>query len=739
MTVCRYDIVFIADVRFEGGTSTALAAEMAAAAREGWSTGLLMVKGPILGLPFPVHADIRCHLDNGLTDRVDPAQKVETRLLLLHHPGILINPLQPRPMIEAEKVVIVLHHPAIDRAGNRQYDIATVVKHARFAFGKPVLLAPVSAVVRKSLPRHLPQDCALLEEDWHNLIDLDDWPRRKPQALKMPVRIGRHSRPHPQKWPDTLEEAKAVYPTDARRYEIRMLGGEEFLHAHYGAIPENWKLQPFGFAGVADFLAGLDFYVYYHSEAWSEAFGRAILEALAVGLVVVLPKHFEPLFGEAALYAVPDDVKMLIDHHIANPALYAAQSERARRFAEERHSIARFAGRIAALMPANADIRPSPVSLMPPLPPRPVLFLSSNGVGMGHITRQMAVADRLPPDLIAVFATMSYAAKVAVDAGYQTHFFNHHRAMGAETQDWRSVFADELFELVSHLKPAVIAYDATAVFPAIADVLALFPDIYALWMRRPMWREGHRLFLDLESAFDAVIEPGEFAEEFDSGPTRDVRHRAHTVPPVLHITPQDRMERDEARRLLALPVDSTVVALQIGSGNNFDMTGVRAAVIDAVLSHPDTVVVEFQSPIRAATEPVRPSGPRHLVREAYPVFRYSRAFDAAVSAAGYNGFHENLLGAIPTLFVPNEADEMDMQLSRARWAELNGYGWTMRRDTDLPRCRDFITRLLDPWQRRHITARCEAIDWQNGADKIAAFITDHARLVRSDRKLADSL
>ena len=48
--------------------------------------------------------------------------------------------------------------------------------------------------------------------------------------------------------------------------------------------------------------------------------------------------------------------------------------------------------------------------------------------------------------------------------------------------------------------------------------------------------------------------------------------------------------------------------------------------------------------------------------------------ERAIAAAGYNTFHEQVLGAIPTLFVPNEADEMDLQASRARWAELTRRG-----------------------------------------------------------------
>lgn len=736
MTVSRLDIVFVADARFEGGSSTALSVEMKAAARAGHDSGLLMVKGPIIGLPLPVHAEIRGHLDTGITMRLDPLQKVETRLVLLHHPGILMNPLQPRPLIDAGQVVIVLHHPAVDRAGTVQYDLVCVVRNAVAAFGRPVLLAPVSAVVRESLPQRLPHGCRLMEEDWDNLIDLDCWLPRPPRPVGLPIRIGRHSRPHIQKWPDRLGDAQAAYPTDGKRYENRMLGGGSFLHDHYGEVPANWTLLPFRQDDVAGFLRDLDFYVYHHSDAWSEAFGRCILEALAVGLVTILPASFAPIFGDGALYGTPQEVKAIIDHHVADPRLYADQSERARRFAETCHGLGRFAERIAALIAAGPE-RTGAVSappLMPPLPRRTVLFISSNGIGMGHLTQQMAIAERLPSDLTPVFATMSYALKVAVDAGYQVYFLPHHRAMEADPDDWNTVFAEELFELVRHVRPAVIAYDATPVYPAVAEVLALFPDIYSIWVRRPMWREVHRKFLDYHDTFDAVIERGELANEFDLGPTRQLQARSLVVPPVLHVDPACRHDAATARRLLDLPSDGTAVLLQLGSGSNFDMSETRSAVISAVLAHRNTFVVELRSPIRNGGAHVAPGHERHFVREAFPAFRYSQAFDAAVSAAGYNSFHENVLGALPTLFVPNEAPEMDLQANRGLWAQLNGYGWMMRRDTDLPACRDFVDRLLDPWERSRVKARCRSIAWRNGAGLVAAFIADHARLVRSDRR-----
>ena len=67
-----------------------------------------------------------------------------------------------------------------------------------------------------------------------------------------------------------------------------------------------------------EFLAQLDFFVYYHHPAWLEAFGRNILEALASGLPAILPAHFRSLFSDAAIYAEPAEVPSVVNQLYAD-------------------------------------------------------------------------------------------------------------------------------------------------------------------------------------------------------------------------------------------------------------------------------------------------------------------------------------------------------------------------------------------------------------------------------------
>ena len=178
--------------------------------------------------------------------------------------------------------------------------------------------------VRLSLGR-FPKDC--VSDDWVNIIDVDAWHTDRPWWQSDRPVIGRHSRPSPQKWPTDPKIIEAVYPVDGSAI-VRILGGADPVRDVLGYVPESWQVMPFGAVDPREFLAQLDFFVYYHHPAWVEAFGRNILEAMASGLPAILPPHFRRLFGDSAIYAEPAEVPSVVSR------LYGASVERTRRHRE---------------------------------------------------------------------------------------------------------------------------------------------------------------------------------------------------------------------------------------------------------------------------------------------------------------------------------------------------------------------------------------------------------------------
>jgi len=126
------------------------------------------------------------------------------------------------------------------------------------------------------------------------------------------------------------------------------MGGKNALPALLGEapLPDNWDVLPYDAMPVKEFLAGVDFFVYFDSDTIVEAFGRSILEAVASGVVVILPERYREVFGEAAVYCAPEAVESTVREYHADARKYVAQSARAREEIMSRFSHAAYSSRI---------------------------------------------------------------------------------------------------------------------------------------------------------------------------------------------------------------------------------------------------------------------------------------------------------------------------------------------------------------------------------------------------------
>ena len=111
-------------------------------------------------------------------------------------------------------------------------------------------------------------------------------------------------------------------------------GGARIPEEILGYKPKNWTVFDFGSLDIVAFLSSIDVFVYFHHPNWIEAFGRVIAEAMASGLPTILPHHFEPLFGEGAIYASPRRVHSVVQE-LSDIAAYQKASRRARTFVQE--------------------------------------------------------------------------------------------------------------------------------------------------------------------------------------------------------------------------------------------------------------------------------------------------------------------------------------------------------------------------------------------------------------------
>ena len=305
---------------------------------------------------------VRALLDGETIEQVVYGDHVSCDLLILRYPPCLWHEQRYLPRIDAREIKVIVNQPPLSDYGPegvQRYDIAACADNIRRWFGGDASWHPIGPLVRSALQDHHADELHhihLSGQDWHNIIDLSDWepaPRRRgPQDR---LRIGRHARDHVHKWPDRAEDIRAAWP-DSPDVEVHVLGGANTAAALLGGVPSNWVVHPFGSRDPRDFLADLDVWIYFAHPDWVESFGRTIIEAMAMGVPVILPEVYRPLFGEAALYATPQTAMDIARRLHADPAAHAAQADLARahvrdRFSHDTHRRRLLAAGVSGLAP----------------------------------------------------------------------------------------------------------------------------------------------------------------------------------------------------------------------------------------------------------------------------------------------------------------------------------------------------------------------------------------------------
>jgi UDP:flavonoid glycosyltransferase YjiC (YdhE family) len=264
-----------------------------------------------------------------------------------------------------------------------------------------------------------------------------------------------------------------------------------------------------------------------------------------------------------------------------------------------------------------------------------------------------------------------------------------------------------------------VVFDGTWPYDGIARVREEHPDARWVWSRRGMWRRGTSAEqLGKAAWFDMVLAPGELADEYDRGATSTAD--GVRLGPVTLLDKEELDDRETARQALGLPLDRRVALVALGAGNINDTSQQTGAVV-AALQRLDVEVCVTQTEI---AESNRTRASVRAVR-GFPLSRRFRAFDLAVSAAGYNSFHELLRFGIPTLFIPNQDTALDNQQGRAQFAADRGLAHLLS-GVSVPAATLLLRDLVERGQQ--MVANVPLHDRGNGAAAAAMHLRELAKL-----------
>jgi len=345
--------------------------------------------------------------------------------------------------------------------------------------------------------------------------------------------------------------------------------------------------------------------------------------------------------------------------------------------------------------------------------PPTVVLATTNGKGMGHLSRQLALALASLGGMDPVIFSLSSAVTVVNQYGMRAEWAPSSQRKQVPRRHWDAYLAERITALITETNASAFVFDGVYPYDGVLRALRRLPDVPFIWSRRAMWQKGvGARALRYRRLFAAVLEPGDLASAGDVGRTVYLED-ARRVGPITLVGQVPQLSRERAIEELELDPDRPRLLLTLGSSKRSDLYAAYQRTVEQFTAAGWQVVVT-SSPLRGRGASA--AGPKQI--SVFPLASYLNAFDAAVSASGYNAVHELLYSAVPTLLVPNADAITDDQRTRARI--IANTGLALAADPDRPREFDAaLARLLDERVRKRLSASCRDLEPPTGATEAA--------------------
>lgn len=371
---------------------------------------------------------------------------------------------------------------------------------------------------------------------------------------------------------------------------------------------------------------------------------------------------------------------------------------------------------------------------MSPQVEKPTIILAtSNGVGMGHLVRASAIALELKEIANPIIVSMAGGvAEVPSFVGVRCEYIPGRDRGWMPRKNWDAYLRDRLLALIEETNAQVLSFDGVVPYPGVIAAKLKKSELALVWVRRGLWQKKPQgLALGLQSMMmDEIIEPGDFARVYDHGPTKK-RKDATLTSAVSLFRKESALKRDEARKVLGIDLDRPAVLVQLGTGDS-DVNEKMTVALEGLIGWKDLQVILTKNPIDQSGKSLVPDGLDIKLVRYFPLADVLYAFDAAICATGYNGFHELLPAEIPTVFVSNIRGTDDQE-SRAQWCHDLGYG-IRAEQSDLQDITAKVRLLQDPEVRARLTRMCKKLPETTGAKEAAQILFELAT-VRHGAKL----
>ncbi|MCW3782492.1 hypothetical protein [Defluviimonas salinarum] len=338
----------------------------------------------------------------------------------------------------------------------------------------------------------------------------------------------------------------------------------------------------------------------------------------------------------------------------------------------------------------------------------PVLFVPTNGVGLGHAQRCSLIATEMDRTKGApTFAAFPSCMKMLKGYGFEVMPLVSRSPLHAQEHENDLVNYARLKALSAAKRTLV--FDGGYVFDSIYRSI-VENNLNGVWVRRGMWQAGqdNSIALDREKAFSRVIVPTEAFEELNTSYSSGSHLRP--VGPIVQQMNLSAGKRRSLRKRIAAEFGTEyrhLVVTMLGGGVAADRSAQIAAICAMMARRPDTLNLVVVWPT-ATVEAGAFSWPNTRVVKTHHASALVAAADLYISAVGYNSFHEAMYNRVPTIFMAQMNAFMDDQQSRAMAAVSRGLADIVEPHEMLTLSRK-VTEFLDNGRAEEIRANLAAI------------------------------
>ncbi|MDG0032935.1 hypothetical protein MMB68_25710 [Priestia sp. Y58] len=345
------------------------------------------------------------------------------------------------------------------------------------------------------------------------------------------------------------------------------------------------------------------------------------------------------------------------------------------------------------------------------------LFIPTNGAGLGHLTRCLAIAKRLKkldPNREIIFFSTSAAMNLILQEGFLGYHLPSKTVFReyVPSEKWDLMFKEHLRMIIKLHQPNLLFFDGVYPYVGLITSMRETKAMKKVWMRRGLGKKVRPEIDMKEKEFNTIIVPKELFI-----PQKQQKTGKHYYcDPIIYLEKSELLDRDILRKKWNIPEGHKIVFVSLGAGNINDIKLTISKILTVLRKRKDIFIVISESIIGKRLQ--IPEQENLIIIRDYPISSYYNAFDLAITASGYNSFHELLFFNVPAIIIPNQMTKTDDQVARALSAERVGAARVIKNES-IPEIEKAINMALKPQQQLLMKNITQKLIYKNGADDVA--------------------